>query len=190
MNKIEDNIQEVTWLNEPLPAPAEVMVLDRRTWKRFVWKNICIYAATNVFFNSVVPYHSFEQPEAVSLFHGTYCIARFLLPLAFFIPLLVTIDTSNKIRTLFRKKVAGFSLPEQFRFKQFLWKQSLLNACLTFLLTLCVMAALQFAMPAGYIYNGFWVSGLMGIYAGVVALYFMHRTIGQLRAVAVIRVGG
>ncbi len=181
-----DNLKEITALSEP--ETLSPGTLDRKTWKRFVVKNVLIYTVTNVFFNSVVPYCSFEDPGAVSLFRGTYCIARFLLPLAFFIPLLVTIDTSNKIQVLFRKNVAGFILPAHFRFKSFLWRQSLLNAGLTFLLTLCVMLSLQQLMPVAYTYNGFGTSILMGIYAGAVALFFMKRTIGQLTAAEIVRI--
>lgn len=181
-----DKLKEINALSDPARLSAQS--LDRKTWKRFVGKNILIYVITNVFFNSVVPYCSFEDPSAVSLFRGTYCIARFLLPLAFFIPLLVTIDMGNKIQVLFRKKIAGFSFPAHFRFKSFLWQQSLLNASVTFVLTLCIMLALHLLMPPDYTYSGLGGSALMGIYAGAVALFFMKRTIRQLTAAEIVRI--
>lgn len=159
----------------------------RSVWKRFIWKNVLIYAGTNVFFNSVIPYNSFENPDAVHLFQGTYCIARFLLPLAFFIPLLITIDTSNKTRDLFRKRTSNFTFPDGFRYKNFLLKQSLVNSSLTFLATLGFMLILHVSAPRGYTFGGIMVSVIMGLYAGTVALYFMKRTIDQLRAVGIVK---
>lgn len=164
------------------------MAIERELWKKFILKNVLIYVLTNVFFNSVIPYNSFEHPEAVHLFRGTYCIARFLLPLAFFIPLLVTIDTGNKIQALFKKRVPEFESPAGFRYKKFILKQSLLNSCLTFALTLGFMAVLHFSLPEGYTFGGLPVSIIMGIYAGAVALYFMKRTIVRLKAAEVVRV--
>lgn len=175
----------------PLPdTPPAAAGLDPKVWHRFLMKNIGIYAGTNIFFNSVIPYFSFEQRNAVHLFQGTYCVARFLLPLAFFIPLLITIDTGNKVQALFRKKVPDFSFPENFRFKRFLLQQSLLNSFMIFGLTLGVMAALQFGMPNGYTYHGLAVSIIMGIYAGAIALYFMKRTINQLKMAGVVKISG
>ena len=164
------------------------MAIARGLWKKFILKNVLIYALTNVFFNSVIPYNSFEDPEAVHLFRGTYCIARFLLPLAFFIPLLVTIDTGNKIQALFKKRVPAFELPAGFRYKKFILQESLRNSCLTFILTLCFMTVLHFSLPDGYTFRGLLVSIIMGIYAGAVALYFMNRTMTRLRAEEVVRV--
>lgn len=163
-------------------------MVARPVWNRFVRRNVLIYIGTNVFFNTVIPYNSFEDPKAVHLFQGAYCIARFLLPLAFFIPLLITIDTCNKTRDLFRKKVTGFAFPASFRYNRFVWRQSLRNSCITFLLTLSFMVALQFSIPDGYTFNGIMVSVAMGIYAGAAALYFMKHTIDRLRTEEIIKV--
>ncbi|MBZ4192494.1 hypothetical protein [Niabella beijingensis] len=160
-------------------ADKTAVTVAPRAWKRFLVRNVLIYAGTNVFFNSVIPYLSFEDPGAVYLFKGTYCVARFLLPLAFFIPLLVTIDTMNKMRILFQKHAAGFSFPPGFRYNSFLLKHALINGCITLVLTLAVMVVLQLGMPEGQTYNGLTVSILMGIYAGTVALYFMKRSINR-----------
>ncbi|WP_040679933.1 hypothetical protein [Niabella aurantiaca] len=157
--------------------PGQATVVEPRIWKRFLVRNAVIYACTNICFNSMIPYFSFEQPAAVHLFKGAYSIARFLLPLAFIIPLLTTIDTCNKMRALFQKRATCFSFPEGFRYNRFLLKQSLLNGSLTFGLTFVVMTALLLAMPEGYTYNGLGASILMGIYAGALALYFMMRAI-------------
>ena len=180
---------ELVEIDSSLPTAVEKnSAVARSVWKRFIWKNVLIYAGTNVFFNSVIPYNSFENPDAVHLFQGTYCIARFLLPLAFFIPLLITIDTSNKTRDLFRKKTLDFAFPDGFRYKNFLLKQSLVNSSLTFAATLGFMAILHFSAPQGYTFRGIIVSVIMGIYAGAVALYFMKRTIDQLREVGIVKI--
>lgn len=162
--------------------------VSRLVWNRFVRKNALIYIGTNVFFNTVIPYNSFENPDAVHLFQGTYCIARFLLPLAFFIPLLITIDTCNKTRDLFRKKATGFTFPAGFRYNKFVWRHALRNSCVTFLLTLSFMVTLQFSIPDQYTFKGIMVSVVMGIYAGAVALFFMKHTLERLRTEEIIKI--
>lgn len=164
-------------LKEIAALPEQATAVAPQVWKRFLFRNALIYACTNICFNALIPYFSFEQPGAVHLFKGDTSIARFLLPLAFLVPLLTTIDICNKMRALFQKQAPRFSFPEGFRYHRFLVKQSLLNGSLTFGLTLAVMAALQFGMPQGYVYNGLGTSVLMGIYAGALALYFMKRAI-------------
>jgi hypothetical protein len=188
LNNTDLKQEELVMDNTNEVADRSGMAIEKVLWKKFILKNVLIYVLTNVFFNSVIPYNSFEDPRAVHLFSGTYCIARFLLPLAFFIPLLVTIDTGNKIQALFKKRVPDFELPAGFRYKKFILKQSLLNSSLTFILTLGFMAVLHFSLPEGYTFRGLLICIIMGIYAGTVALYFMKRTIRHLKVAEVVRV--
>jgi len=168
-------------LQDPAAVNTGPTSIKLRKWKLFLRKNIIFYLITNVAFNSVIPYFNFENPEAVHLFKGQYCIARFLLPLAFFIPFLITIDVCNKIIALLKKENPRYTVPIYFPHKKFMFKKATINGVITFMLVTGLMGLLQLSTPSDYTFNGLVLSVFMGLFAGFIAVFFMMQTIKKLR---------
>lgn len=154
------------------------------SFRKFIRRNCYYYLIPNCILNTCIPYFSFENLQAVSLFQGAYPLARFILPMALFMPLLITFDISKKTIALAEKGKTGFTLPEHFSKKRFLWKSAMFNGLLTFFIILLMMGAMQFLLPAGYTFNGLVLSVCTGCLAGALAILFTLLPVHQLRKLA------
>lgn len=149
--------------------------------QRLVQRNLLFYLATNVFFNSIVPYFSFKNLKAVYLFEGEYCFARFLLPMALLLPFIITFDMLKKITTLYASGKAGLLLPESVTRYRFMFKMAGINGGLTLFTVLMVMLAIHFNLPEDYGFNGTLLSVFLGCFAGLLSVIFTVAAIWSLR---------
>lgn len=136
--------------------------------KTFTRKQLYIYFITNLLINAVVPYFGFDDRHAVSLFRGAHSMARFLIPMAVFLPFAITFDILKKYFTLLEKEglsVRSSRVP-------FMLKLAGVNALATVSVITGVMWVIHVSMPAGYSFEGSWLALISGGIAGGLAILF------------------
>ena len=126
----------------------------------------------NVFFNTCVPYFTFKNLEVVYLFRGELCFARFLLPMAFFLPFIITFDILKKTAELAGKGKTAIVLPDEVSTNKFLFKMAGINGGLTLAIVFLVSLFTQLCVPDGYGFDGTFLSVLMGLLAGILTIMF------------------
>jgi hypothetical protein len=141
-------------------------------FRRFFQKKLLLYMLPNVFFNTCVPYFTFKNVGAVYLFQGELCFARFLLPMAFFLPFIVTFDILKKTAVLAGQGKTGLTLPHEINANRFLFRMAAINGGITFAAVFLVSLFAQLCTPRGYGFNGTFLSILLGLLAGVLTLIF------------------
>ena len=141
-------------------------------FRKFAQKRFLSYIIPNVFFNTCVPYFTFKGMSAVYLFEGELCFARFLLPMAFFLPFIITLDILRKTIAMAEQGRLSFELPEGINAGRFLFVRAGLNGVIT--LAAATLAALfvQFCLPGGYGFNGVLLSVILGLFAAAITLIF------------------
>jgi len=126
----------------------------------------------NVFFNTCVPYFTFKNMEAVYLFRGEFCFARFLLPMAFFLPFIITFDILKKTAALAGQGKTSLVLPADINAGKFLFRMAFINGGITLAFVFLVSLFVQLCIPSGQGFNGTILSVLMGLLAGVLTIVF------------------
>nr|WP_068888501.1 hypothetical protein [Pedobacter panaciterrae] len=140
--------------------------------RRLVQRNLLFYFIPNVIANTIIPYFSFKDLNAVHLFEGEYCIARFLLPMALLLPFIITFDILKKTIALSEEGKAGFVLPDNFIKNKFMFKMAGINGLTTSSIILLFMLLVQFSIPQDYSFNGKLLSILLGLFAGTLSVIF------------------
>ena len=151
------------------------------TLKRFLRKNLLYYIVPNVVFNTIIPYFSFTDLNAVHLFAGEQNLARFILPMAFFLPFIITFDILKKTITLSEKGHSEIVLPEGFKKNKFIFQMAGINGFCTVSFVFAVMLGLHFGLPELYNYNGTILAVLLGLTAGVFSVLFTYLPIKKLK---------
>jgi len=141
-------------------------------FRRFFQKKLLLYMVPNVFFNTCVPYFTFKNMEAVYLFQGELCFARFLLPMAFFLPFIITFDILKKAAVLAGQGKTGLTLPYEINANRFLFRTAGINGGITLAVVLLVSLFAQLCIPSGHGFNGTFLSALLGLFAGVLTIVF------------------
>ncbi|QNK63120.1 hypothetical protein H7F33_00920 [Pedobacter sp. PAMC26386] len=151
------------------------------TLKRFLRKNLLYYIIPNVVFNTIIPYFSFTDLHAVHLFEGEQNLARFILPMAFFLPFIITFDILKKTITLSEKGHSEIILPEGFKKIRFIFQMAGINGFCTVSFVFAVMMVLHFGFPELYNYNGAILAVLLGLTAGIFSILFTYLPIKKLK---------
>jgi hypothetical protein len=141
-------------------------------FRRFFQKKLLLYIVPNVFFNTCVPYFTFKNMDAVYLFQGELCFARFLLPMAFFLPFMITFDILKKTAVLARQGKIHLMLPHEINANKFFFRMAGINGGITLAVVLLVSLLAQFFTPSGYGFDGTSLSILMGLLAGMLTIVF------------------
>jgi len=143
--------------------------------KRLFW-----YALPNLVLNGIIPYVNFENPLAVALFQGEYCFARFILPMALFVPFAITVDCMKKTNAFMLSiELSDVRGKEGMDLRVFL-KYGICNGLLTFAVLLLMLCIVQGLIPSNYVFNGLLLSAFNGITACLLAVYFTLWSIRKL----------
>jgi len=143
--------------------------------KKFFW-----YIIPNLLLNSIIPYFSFKNPAAVSLFNGEFCFARFVLPMALFIPFAITVDFLKKLTEFMRTiNLNDLLNSETVNMRQFL-RFGLYNGLITFLIAFSLLFIAYELTPTGFTYNGLLLAGINGIASSFMAVYFVFWSLRKL----------
>lgn len=149
---------------------------SRHRLKRLLRRNLLFYVSTNLLFNSVIPYLNFEDPAAVPLFDGALCLARFVLPMAFLLPFIITADILRKVLLLQEKGRLDIALPAGFRKHRFVFGSAALNA----IYTIIPVAVIFLFLPPAYALNGVLAAAITGTLAALLAAWFTLQPVRKL----------
>lgn len=155
------------------------------TVNRFIRKNLLYYLVPNVFFNTCIPYLTLNKLDSVYLFRGEYCFARFLLPMVFFLPFIITFDILKKTIALYHDGKTNFAIPEPLQKKKHFFKMAGINSSLTLAAALLILCLAEFSLPKHYGFNGTLLSILLGILAGLLTVIFTLLPIAKLKRLSI-----
>jgi hypothetical protein len=110
--------------------------------------------------------------NTVYLFHGKYCFARFLLPMALLLPFIITYDILKRIVVFSQRDDTILELPDHFTKNKFMFTMAAINGVATLIVFLTIMLCVQINIPDHYGFNGTVLSVLLGIIAGILSMIF------------------
>lgn len=155
---------------------------DDVVWRKFIRVNLLKSTLINLIFNTLYPYFNIKNLDTVYLFDGKYCFARFLLPMVFLLPFMITFDMLKKSIAIAEQENAGFTLPANSRKYKFIFRIAGINGGVTLFVTLSVMLCVHLNLPKNYYFDGRLLSVLMGILAGLLAMLFTLWPIQKIRS--------
>jgi hypothetical protein len=141
-------------------------------FKKFLRKNLLRYIFPNIIFNSCIPYLTLRSMYTVYLFHGKYCFARFLLPMALLLPFIITYDILKRTIVFSQRVDTMLELPDHFTKNKFMFTMATINGVATLIVFLIIMLCVQINIPDHYGFNGTILSVLLGIIAGILSIIF------------------
>lgn len=155
-------------------------ITDYKPARVFLRKKLFWYLIPNLLFNGIIPYLSFENPTAVALFRGEFCFARFMLPMALFVPLAITVDFMKKTTDFFAKADLGKLWNEEQVNMRFFLRKGIYNGLKTFLTILMVMLILNWLLPTNITFNGVALAFINAFSACFMAAYFTLASARQI----------
>lgn len=157
---------------------------DNVVFRKFIQKRLFWYIVPNIFFNTMIPYLTLRDLGPVHLFQGEYCFARFLLPMALFLPFIITYDILKKTMILSEEGKAGFVLPEDLEKNKFMFKMAGINGALSLSVNVLVMLLVQLNVPDGYGFNGTILSVILGLVAALLTVLSTLYPIKRVKAIS------
>ena len=160
------------------PSPKK---LRKTTLKRFLIRRTIYYVLPNVFFNFIIAYASFQELGYTHFFSGTQNLARLTLPMAIFLPVVLTIDIINRVVIASEQGAIEFTVDEQLNKKKLMTKLSILHGVITGLLVLSVLLLAQYNWSEYYKLDATAMAVVVGVLAGVLSVVFVYLPVWRLR---------
>lgn len=145
-------------------------IQDNKVLRKFVKKRLLIYLIPNLIFNTVIPYLTLKDMAHVYLFQGEFNVARFLLPMAFFLPFIIVFDMIKKTNLLADQGQAGFTMPEKYTQNKAIFRLAGISASSIFIANIAGMCILHLQNPNHAGFNGTNLSLFIGAMAGSLTL--------------------
>lgn len=161
--------------------PSPPKLLKKTTLKRFLIKRTIYYVLPNVFFNFIIAYSSFQELGYTHFFSGTQNLARLTLPMAIFLPVVLTIDIINRVIIAAEQGAIEFTVDEQLNKKKLMTKLSIVHGVITGLLVLSVLMIAQFSLSKYYKLDATAMAVLVGVLAGILSVIFVYLPVWRLR---------
>ncbi|MDH6250328.1 hypothetical protein M2347_000055 [Chryseobacterium sp. H1D6B] len=161
--------------------PAPPKKLKKTTLKRFLIKRTIYYALPNVFFNFIIAYASFQELGYTHFFSGTQNLARLTLPMAVFLPVVLTIDIINRVIIASEQGAIEFTVDDQLDKKKLMTKLSILHGVITGLLVFSLLFFAQFRLSKYYKLDAAAMAVLVGVLAGILSVIFVYLPVWRLR---------
>lgn len=160
------------------PPPKK---LRKTTLKRFLIRRTIYYVLPNVFFNFIIAYASFQELGYTHFFSGTQNLARLTLPMAIFLPVVLTIDIINRVIIASEQGTIEFTVDDQLNKKKLMTKLSILHGVITGLLVLSVLLLAQYNWSEYYKLDATAMAVVVGVLAGVLSVVFVYLPVWRLR---------
>lgn len=160
---------------------AQPKLLKKTTLKRFLRKRMIIYVLPNVFFNFIIAYASFKELGYTHFFTGTQCLARLTLPMAIFLPVVLTIDIIKRVTDAADQKAIEFALDNQLNLKKTMTKLSILYGLITGSFVLSCLLFAQFILSKYYKLDATAMAIVVGVLAGLLSVLFTYLPIKKLK---------
>lgn len=161
--------------------PAPPKQLKKTTLRRFLIKRTIYYVLPNVFFNFIIAYASFQELGYTHFFSGTQNLARLTLPMAIFLPVVLTVDIINRVIIASEQGAIEFTVDDQLNKKKLMTKLSILHGIITGLLVLSLLFFAQYNLSKYYKLDATAMAILVGVLAGVLSVIFVYLPVWRLR---------
>lgn len=160
---------------------AQPKPLKKTTLNRFLRKRMLIYLIPNVFFNFIIAYASFNELGYTHFFACTQSLARLTLPMAIFLPVVLTIDIIKRVTDAAHQKAIEFEVDEQLNLKKLLTKLSILHGVISGSLVLSSLLFAQFILSKYYKLDPTAMAILVGTLAGILSVLFTYLPVKILK---------
>lgn len=160
---------------------AQPKPIKKTTLNRFLRKRMIYYVLPNVFFNFIIAYASFNELGYTHFFAGTQCLAKLTLPMAIFLPVVLTIDILKRVTDAAEQEAIEFRVDEQLNIKKLMTKLSILYSLITGALVLSLLFIGQYNFSKYYKLDAIVTAGMVGTLAGVLSVIFVYLPVWRLR---------
>lgn len=158
------------------PKPVKKTTLSRLLRKRMIY-----YVLPNVFFNFIIAFASFNELGYTHFFAGSQCLARLTLPMAIFLPVVLTIDILKRVTDAAEQEAIEFRVDEQLNLKRMMTRLSIMHGVVTGLSVLCILLLAQFNLSKYYKLDGAAMAVVVGILAGGLSVVFTYLPVMRLK---------
>src|SRR5690606_24014286 len=138
----------------------------------FIRKKLIWYMLPNLVFNGFIPYYSFENPASVALFKGEFCFARFILPMALFIPLAITVDFLKKATEFIVATPLGLEGKLDSLNTSLFLRLGLYNGLTSLAITFIGLLFIHYIVPPKYTFDGALLACFNAVFACLIAVYY------------------
>jgi hypothetical protein len=156
-------------------------IKKKTTLKRFLIKRTLYYVLPNMFLNFIIAYASFRDLGYTHFFAGTQNLARLTLPMATFLPVILTIDIIKRVTVAAEEGTIEFMVDDNLNTKKLMTKLSILNGIITGLLVLSMLILAQYSLSKNYKLDATAMAILVGLLAGILSAIFVYLPIRKLR---------
>lgn len=162
--------------------PTESKKIKKKTTlKRFLIMRTIYYVLPNVFFNFIIAYASFQELGYTHFFSGTQNLARLTLPMAIFLPVILTIDIIKRVTVAAEEGTIEFMVDDKLNTKRLMTKFSILHGVISGLLVLSLLIFAQFSLSTNYRLDATAMAILVGLLAGLLSVLFTYLPIRKLK---------
>lgn len=155
--------------------------IKKTTLKRFLMKRMVCYILPNVFFNFIIAYASFQELGYTHFFAGTQNLARLTIPMAIFLPAVLTADIIKRVTVAAEQGAIEFVVDDQLNVKKLMIRLSVLYGVITGLLVLSALVFAQFSLSKYYKLDATAMAVLDGTLAGVLSVVFVYLPVRRLK---------
>jgi uncharacterized protein YneF (UPF0154 family) len=160
---------------------AQPKLIKKTTLNRFLRKRMIYYVLPNVFFNFIIAYASFKELGYTHFFEGTQCLARLTLPMAIFLPVVLTIDIIKRVTDAADQKAIEFAVDNQLNLKKLMTKLSILHGLVTGSFVLSCLLFAQLILSKYYKLDATAMAVVVGVLAGLISILFTYLPIRRLK---------
>ncbi|WP_166921818.1 hypothetical protein [Flavobacterium poyangense] len=153
----------------------------KTTLKRFLRKRAIYYILPNVGFNFIIAYASFQELGYTHFFAGPQSLARLTLPMAIFLPVILTMDIINRVIIAAEKESIEVVIDHNLNKNRFITKLCLLHGIITGLLVLTVLLVAQQSLTVNHKLDPTTMAILDAVLAGLLSILFTYLPIYRLK---------
>lgn len=160
------------------PRPKKIA---KTTLSRFLRKRMIYYVVPNILFNTLVAYASFQEIGFTHFFEGPQSLARLTLPMAIFLPLILTVDIIKRVAVAADQGAIEYRIADELNKNKFMARLGILHAVVTGLLILSFLLFAQFSLSKYYKLDPLAMAILDGVLAGILSVLFTYLPIWKLK---------
>lgn len=161
--------------------PPRQKIIAKTTLQRFLRKRMLYYVIPNITFNTLVAYASFQEIGYTYFFAGPQSLARLTLPMAIFLPLILTIDIIKRVSVASDQGAIEYRIDEELNKNKFMAKWSIIHALITGLAILGILLLAQYSLSSQYQLSPLPMAILDGMLAGLLSVLFTYLPIRKLK---------
>ncbi|MCW8312752.1 hypothetical protein K7A41_16095 [Sphingobacterium sp. InxBP1] len=160
------------------PPPKKI---KKTTLRHFLRKRALYYIIPNVCFNFLIAYTSFQELGYTHFFAGHQSLARLTLPMAIFLPVVLTMDIIKRVILAIEQKSIALAVDGKLKRHAFITRLCIAHGLVTGLLVLSCLLFAQYSLTAHYKLNATAMAALDALLAGLLSVIFTYLPIRRLR---------